>query len=204
MGKTKKSRTRIPKSNPVAIPGMDMMDEFDIDPANTSGPINPIQEQLQSVSVEDKMCALQTLSTLCQNNSNITTIIESDIVRIAAPLLVDRNLSIRHATAGALRNLSLCGIQIAENLVEQDVLTPLLTLLNEYAIASDWIPIFDKTMNDQIDEKSDTFLQAVNIVWNLCEASSIALDFFNQTQLLQSFIKCLNWQIYGFDICEYL
>lgn len=203
MGKTKKPRKRLPKQNPAGLPNANDFDEFD-DEEIPSGPINPIMDQLQSVSVEEKMCGLQTLSTLCQNNTNIPMIMESDIVRIAAPLLVDRNLSIRHATAGALRNLSVCGLEICDTLVDQDVLTPLLTLLNQYASNLDWVPHFDATMNDQLDVKSDTFLQAVNLVWNLCESSATALEFFNQSQLLQSFIRCLNWNIFGLDIGECL
>lgn len=200
MGKLKKPRTRAAKRNTVGVPtNISDIDEFDAED-ELSGPVQPIMDQLQSVSVEEKMCGLQTLSTLCQNNTNIPTIMESDIVRIAAPLLADRNLNIRHATAGALRNLSACGLDICDTLVDQDVLTPLLALLNEFAGDLDWVPIFDKTMNDQLDVKSDTFLQSVNVVWNLCESSPTALDFFNQSQLLQSFIRCLNWNIYGFDI----
>lgn len=207
MGKTKKAKMR-GKRDPIGLPlSAENVEDFEQimgfggGSNNASrGPIEPIIDQLMSVNVEEKMCALQTLSTLCQNNTKIPLIIESDIVRIAAPFLVDRNLSIRQATAGALRNLSVCGVDVCENLVEQDVLTPLLTLLNEYALLTDWVPLFDRTMNDQLDEKSDVFLQAINIVWNLCESSSVALDFFNQSQLLQSFVRCLNWNVYGFEI----
>lgn len=155
-----------------------------------------------SVNNEDKMCGLQTLSMLCQGERSITSILASQIVRITAPMLVDADQNIRHAASGALRNLSAVSVEVCETLIELDIFTPLLILLNQYATQAEWVPVFDKNMNDQLDERSDIFLQAVNIVWNLCESTSVALETFNQSQLLRSFVKCLNHQTYGMDIGE--
>lgn len=205
MGKTRKPKTNKNKVNPVGIPSVhdiSLEEDYEFDESTSAGPIEIITEQLQSVNVEEKLCGLHTLSTLCQNNQNIPLIISGDIVRIAAPLLVDPNRNIRYTAAGAFRNLSVCGVEICENLVEQDVLTPLLELFTEYAQLGDWTPVFDKSMDNQLDERADTFLQAVNLVWNLCESTSVALDSFNQSSLLQSFIRGLNWNVFGLDICE--
>lgn len=117
-------------------------------------------------------------------------------------MLVDADQNIRHAASGALRNLSAVSVEVCETLIELDIFTPLLILLNQYATQAEWVPVFDKNMNDQLDERSDIFLQAVNIVWNLCESTSVALETFNQSQLLRSFVKCLNHQTYGMDIGE--
>lgn len=152
-----------------------------------------------SVNNEDKMCGLQTLSMLCQEERSIQRILSSQIVRITAPMLVDADQNIRHAASGALRNLSAISVKTCETLIELDIFTPLLILLNQYAMQT-WVPVFDKNMNDQLDERSDIFLQAVNIVWNLCESTSVALETFNQSLLLRSFVKCLNHQTYGLDI----
>uniref|UniRef100_U5ENR9 SYO1-like TPR repeats domain-containing protein n=1 Tax=Corethrella appendiculata TaxID=1370023 RepID=U5ENR9_9DIPT len=205
MGKAKKARSHTKNTNPIGgqtnsgsvTKTTTIEDELETNSSNS--PIYVIVEQLQSAAAEDKLCGLQTLSTVCQNTRNIEAILESDLIRIAASLLVDPDTSIRHSTAGALRNLSIISIEICEFMVEQDVLTPLLALLNSYT-TTDWHPIFDKTLQNQMDEKSDTFLQAVNLVWNLCESTALALNCFNQTQLLQSFVKCLNWEVYGLDI----
>lgn len=71
-------------------------------------------------------------------------------------------------------------------------------MLNQYT--NDWIPSHEKKTN-QLDQKSDTFLQAVNIVWNLCESTSVALEYFNQSNLLENcFVRCLNYDIFGMDI----
>lgn len=196
MGKTKKGKSKPHKSNPT---GLISMKDTEMDDSEMSGgPINSILEQLQSVSADEKMCGLQALSTLCQKEHNIQAIVDSEIVRIASPLLVDQDANIRHAAAGALRNLSAVSVEICENLVDKDVFTPLLILLNQY-VNNDWIPTTEKRAN-QLDQKSDTFLQAVNIVWNLCESTTVALESFNQSQLLQSFVRCLNYEVFGMDI----
>lgn len=204
MGKTRRSKDRPNNdNNPLGLPSINsmiMQEELNGIEETTVGPVTAIVEQLQSVSVEEKMCALQTLATLCQNHQKINGIVGSDIVRIAAPLLMDPNNNIRNATAGAIRNLSVCGLEVCENLVEKDILTPLLALLNEYSNIVDWVPTFDNNTMDELDIRSDTFLQAVNIVWNLCESTSVAVESFNEAHLLQSFIRGLNYTVFGYDI----
>lgn len=208
MGKTRKSKPKAAKVNPVGIPSLreiSLDEELLASEANPEGAIAAISEQLQSVSVEEKMCGIQALAFIAQNPQKAAPIIESDIVKIAAPLLMDTSQPIRSAVAGALRNLSLCGVEVCENLVEQDVLTPLLVLLNEYANNVEWVPVFDKTVArcEQLDQVSDTFLQAINLVWNLCESTSIALENFNQTSVLHSFIRYLDHKVFGIDICKF-
>lgn len=198
MGKTKKGKTKPHKANPT---GLASVRDLEMDEELTYGNnLTPIIDQLQSVNADDKMCGLQALSTLCQREHNIQAIVDSDLVRIASPLLMDQDPNIRHACSGALRNLSAVSVEICENLVEQDVLTPLIMLLNQYA-SSEWLPSIDKRSN-QLDPKTDTFLQAVNIVWNLCESTTVALESFNQSQLLQSLVRCLNFEAFGMDIGE--
>lgn len=197
MGKTKKGKSKPHKANPTGLPSVDDM-EFDADEPS-KGPVDSILEQLQSPSSDEKMCGLQSLSTLCQKEHNIEAIVRSDLVRIVSPLLVDTDVNIRHAASGALRNLSAVSTDICEKLVEQDVFSPLLLLLGQYA-NHDWAPTKEKRSSNHLDQKSDTFLQAVYIVLNLCESCECALEFFNQSQLLQSFVKYLNYEIFGMEI----
>lgn len=197
MGKTKKGKSKPHKVNPT---GLDSMRDCDMDEESGTSSLTPILDQLQSASADDKMCGLQALSTLCQREQNVEAVVNSDLVRIASPLLMDSDLNIRHAASGAIRNLSAVSVEICENLVEQDVFTPLLMLLNQYA-NNDWLPTLDKRSN-QWDPKTDTFLQAINIVWNLCESTKVALESFNQSQLLQNFVRCLNYETFGMDIGE--
>ncbi|XP_029712750.2 HEAT repeat-containing protein 3-like [Aedes albopictus] len=200
MGKAKKSKPHKAKVNPTGLVDVNALVEQELANGKSDSPIQAIVDQLQSASTEEKICGLQTLATICQNDVNIGAVVESDIVRIAASLLMDSDWSVRHATAGAFRNLSVQSVEICEYMVDQDVLTPLLALLNCYATSADWKPTFDKNLTDQMDEKSDTFLQAVNLLWNLCESTSVALDSFNQSHLLESFVKCLDVAVYGKEI----
>ncbi|XP_055594376.1 HEAT repeat-containing protein 3 [Uranotaenia lowii] len=199
MGKARKPKIHKNKVNPTGLVDVGALLDQELANGKSESPIHAIVDQLQSSSTEDKICGLQTLATICQNNVNISAAVETDLVRIAASLLVDPDQSIRHATAGALRNLSVLSVEICEYMVDQDVLTPLLALLNKYS-NTDWKPVFDRNMQDQMDEKSDTFLQAVSLLWNLCESTSVALDSFNQSQLLESFVRCLDWNVYGKEI----
>lgn len=199
MGKTKKGKSKPHKKNPTGLQSLRDL-ENEEDAGTSSNPINNIIDQLQSASNDEKMCGLQTLSTLCQRELNIKQIIDSDIVRITSPLLLDGDQNVRQACAGCLRNLSCVSVDICEKLVEQDVFTPLQTLLSQYA-NNEWLPTTEKKISI-LDQKSDTFLQAVNIVWNLCESTSVALDFFNQSQLLQSFVRCLDHEKFGMEICK--
>lgn len=204
MGKTRKSKTKAPKVNPVGIPSVrdiELDDELDGE-EHPEGAIGAIREQLQSACIEEKMCGIQAMAFLSSNQQKAAAIVDSDIVKISAPLLMDANKNVRNAVAGALRNLSLCGVEICENLVEQDVLTPLLALMNEFANTPEWTPVIDKSIAylDQLDQSADTFLQSVNLVWNLCESTSVALEHFNQTNILQSFIRYLDYKVFGIDI----
>lgn len=204
MGKTRKPKTHAAaKANPTGLQSLrdaGFDEELFGSEAHPEGPISAIVEQLQSACVEDKMCALQALSFLCQNQQRTQEIQESDIVQIIASWLMDANKSIRQATAGALRNLSVCGVEVCETLVERDVLTPLLALFAEYAADAEWVPTFDKSLANQMDERADTFLQAIHLLSNLCESTSLALDPFNQTRIVASFVRCLSPEQFGKDI----
>ncbi|KAJ6646993.1 HEAT repeat-containing protein 3, partial [Pseudolycoriella hygida] len=187
MGKTRKPKSKLAKVNPIGIPSVrDLNKELLTSEDHPHGPIASIVDQLQSVNLEEKMCGLQSLSFLCQNQQRIDEIMESDIVKTVASWLMDPCKSIRNSTAGALRNLSMNGEDVCMNLVEQDVLTPLMALLNNFKMMPEWVPQFDVEINNQMDEESDTFLQAVNLVRNLCESSIIALENFNQSEVAKT------------------
>lgn len=204
MGKTRKPRYRIKKQLVVSASGpQDGSYDDELGSENHSEDVFvAIRDQLQSANLDEKMCGLQSMAFLSHNKKKAEAMCESDIIRIASPLLVDTNKNIQNAVAGALRNVSLCGTDICEILVEQDVLTPLLTLVNEYTNDTDWVPNIDRSVNriDQLDVAGDTFLHAVNLVWNLCESTSVALQHFNQTNILEGFIRFLNYSLFGIDL----
>ena len=73
-------------------------------------------------------------------------------------------------------------------------MTPLCALLSSYG--SDWSPApvaaepkIDspkpkKISVEKIDSKTEIFVEAVNLLWNLCEASPLALKMVNEKQIL--------------------
>lgn len=205
MGKTRKTKTRYAaKSNPLGTLDSNDVDEFlnacgEMESSGL-GPIEAIRDQLQNANIEEKLNGLQSLAVLTASKDKVQSICQSDLVRIAAPLLFEKDTSVRNAAAGALRNLSVNGIEVCDFLVEQDVLTPLIALLTEYALDTEWKPTFDAAMCDQMDLRSDVFLQAINLLWNLCESTSAAVDTFNQSQLMEGFIRCLDFNVFGSDI----
>uniref|UniRef100_A0A182PM93 SYO1-like TPR repeats domain-containing protein n=1 Tax=Anopheles epiroticus TaxID=199890 RepID=A0A182PM93_9DIPT len=201
MGKAKKLKVHRHKTNPTGLMDVNEMIEQGLASNEKSGtPVEAIVEQLESAVTEEKICGLQSLATICQREINVNELVENNVIRIASSLLVDPDKSVRHATAGALRNLSVVSVELCEFMVDQDVLTPLLALLIRYSSNGQWTPTFDKNMQNQMDEHSDTFLQAVHLLWNLCESTSDALNAFNQSQLLENFVTFLNYNVYGQEI----
>ena len=109
-----------------------------------------------------------------------------------------------HSAAGALRNLSLVSADACDEMVKQDVMTPLCALLlNKYA--SEWTPAkkeFTTTklkMKGGIDTKAEIFVEAVNLLWNLCEANASALATFNKENLCDLLLAHLNAGIFGHE-----
>lgn len=208
MGKSRKPRYREKKSSNVGVPSLSdtsLNDEL-MSEEHVQSAVNNIRDQLQSANTEEKMCGLQSMAFLSLNQKKAKEMCESGIIRIAAPLLVDQNKNIQNAVAGALLNVSLCGPSICEILVEQDILTPLLSLVVDYTNKANWKPTIDKSVShvEQLDVLGDTFLQSINLVWHLCESTSVALQHFNQTNILESLVRFLDYNIFGIDICMYI
>ncbi|XP_058058726.1 HEAT repeat-containing protein 3 [Anopheles bellator] len=202
MGKARKPKLHRNQANPTGLMDVSALIERGLaaDEAKSGTPIEAIVEQLESSVTEEKLCGLQSLATICQGEVNLAEVVENNLIRICSALLVDSDQSVRHATAGALRNLSTLSVELCEYMVDQDVLTPLLALLHRYTGGSQWTPKFDSNMQNQMDEHADTFLQAVNLLWNLCESTTDALNALNQTQVLERFVSFLDHTVYGHEI----
>ncbi|KAJ9594173.1 hypothetical protein L9F63_014402 [Diploptera punctata] len=206
MGKAKRGKNKSKCNNPTGIASVRDIEREESelgvngDASHMSKQESTIQtllEMLQSSNVEDKIIGLQTLATVFDAPESVEDVMKHKVVKVAAPLLFDKSASVRNASAGALRNLSACGShEICDLLVEQDVMTPLTALLQKYA--SDWRPS-QKKNDDSLDEMTDTFTQAVHLLWNLCESNSIALKYFNDGNLLPILAKCLEVDVFGMD-----
>jgi hypothetical protein len=123
MGKTR-SKKRF--SGPTARPtpnGLvcDAIEELELEEGG-EGPWQQIIQKLQSGSSEERECGCVSLSTMVGTREAADDIVEKRIIRIVAPLLMDSNLSVRHAAIGALKNISLVDPEICDEMVQQVLL----------------------------------------------------------------------------------
>ncbi|XP_017031711.1 HEAT repeat-containing protein 3 [Drosophila kikkawai] len=191
MGKIRKVKTRTPSGVDTSVDLENALDNATEEEATGCGPIEAICVHLQRPDVEDKLNGLHSFAVLALRKEKVREICESELVRIAAPLLCDREPAIRDAAAGAFRNLSVFGSEVCDFLVDNDILTALLSLLLDYDLTKNG---FDSEI------LSDIFLQAVHLLRNLCESSPTATEAFNQANLLSRLLLCLDYRKFGLDI----
>lgn len=71
------------------------------------------------------------MSHLIESSENVALVIKSNVIKAAAPLMLDPANSVRNAAAGAMRNLSATGFEACDSMLEQDVMTPLICYFHE-------------------------------------------------------------------------
>ncbi|KAF4090919.1 hypothetical protein AMELA_G00031180 [Ameiurus melas] len=185
MGKSKNARFKraqfAPDGPPVKAMKRAAEDEDEDD--EVESPHAELLEKLQSPSADVREYACASISRVVQQSQTIPGFLHRDAVRRLAPLLLDSSLAVRETATGALRNLSACGgAEVCENMVRQDVLTPLTALLNECRMGAQMSS--SPVKKDQKPTVEDVANEAVNLLWNLCENSSTAVSVFNGAGLL--------------------
>ncbi|KAK2701479.1 hypothetical protein QYM36_019871, partial [Artemia franciscana] len=163
--------------------------------------IQSIFDQLQSPKTEDRDCGANALATLPQGKNDALMLIKSGIVKACAPLLLDKNAAVRHSATGALRNLSTVGGEDACKLmVGEDVLTPLLAFLKKFSKV--WTHAKTEhsaaeNKSEKVDSSNEQFVEAVTLLWNLCESSTLAVSICDQEDVIDV-LKCfLDVEKYG-------
>ncbi|XP_068626459.1 HEAT repeat-containing protein 3 [Battus philenor] len=158
--------------------------------------IQTILDQLQMANIEEKYCGLQTFALFIESPENIEQVIDREIVKVVAPLLLDTAGSVRNAAAGALRNLSAIKIEVCDSMMEQDVMTPLVCWFHEHA--ENWTP--DTNVRTKTEDV-DTFIQCINLLLNLCESSELAVKYLGQSRILNILLpRYLDMATFGCDI----
>ncbi|KFM79415.1 HEAT repeat-containing protein 3, partial [Stegodyphus mimosarum] len=199
MGKSKAQKSKIRKNNPIGIPSMKELEEREelMITNFETGTVESIIDKLQSRAADDKECAAFTIANMADNPKFVASLLENKVIRIAAPLLVDRNVAVRHAIAGCLRNLAACGDHsVSQAMVDQDILTSLVTLFQQYK--DPWAPC--KSLENKTDSKTEIFLEACNLLWSLCENSDTAVAVFNTKNLVSILLPCLDISVYDLQI----
>lgn len=86
--------------------------------------------------MEEKYCGLQTFAMMIENPENVPQLMSRGLVKVVAPLLLDQASSVRNAAAGALRNLSAVDLGTCDDMMEQDIMTPVTCFFHEVCFQS--------------------------------------------------------------------
>uniref|UniRef100_A0AAY4BU35 SYO1-like TPR repeats domain-containing protein n=1 Tax=Denticeps clupeoides TaxID=299321 RepID=A0AAY4BU35_9TELE len=199
MGKTKSSKFKRPRvsadglaAGAVKRPSGDDEEAVETD---EDSPAAELLEKLQSPCADVRELACAGISRVVQQSQTIPAFLQRDAVRRLGPLLLDPSRAVRETAAGALRNLSACGgPEVCEDMVRQDILTPLVTLLREV----------NRVLSPSSQEPKHTVEgvanEAVNLLWNLCESSTRAVSTFNRSGLLDVLILCLDRRMQNVEL----
>uniref|UniRef100_A0A8C9V6T3 HEAT repeat containing 3 n=1 Tax=Scleropages formosus TaxID=113540 RepID=A0A8C9V6T3_SCLFO len=186
MGKSKNKKFKRPQFSADGLP-VSLVKEEDVEESEPAveSPAAELLDKLQSPNADVREYACASISRMVQQSQVIPSFLQRDAVRCLGPLLLDRSLAVRETAAGALRNLSACGgFEVCEDMVKQDVLTPLTALLQEVKDSSglQW-----HTVEGVANE-------AVNLLWNLCWASGCAAAVSGAT-VSQRRAGCICWSV---------
>uniref|UniRef100_A0A4W5KGH7 HEAT repeat containing 3 n=1 Tax=Hucho hucho TaxID=62062 RepID=A0A4W5KGH7_9TELE len=189
MGKSKTNKFRRPQFNAEGL-SVTAVKEVEEDHDGVDSPAGELLEKLQSPSADVREFACASISRVVQQSQTIPGFLQRDAVRRLGPLLLDRSLAVRETATGALRNLSACGgHEVCEDMVKQDVMTPLTALLRECCAGFETNDAL--SLKGQKNTVEDVANEAVNLLWNLCESSSQALSVFNKAGILDVILQCL-------------
>ncbi|KAL7833679.1 hypothetical protein AOLI_G00286390 [Acnodon oligacanthus] len=193
MGKTKNTRFKRPQFTPDGLSVgavKDAVEEEEAEEEAEESPAVDLLEKLQSPCADIREYACASISRVVQQSQNIPGFLQRDAVRRLGPLLLDSSLAVRETATGALRNLSACGgPNVCEDMVRQDVLTPLTALLKECSLG--FQVNSSPVKKEEKHTVEDVANEAVNLLWNLCESSSAAVSVFNRAGLLDALLPCL-------------
>ncbi|XP_069037404.1 HEAT repeat-containing protein 3 [Lepisosteus oculatus] len=195
MGKSKNKKFKRPQFSAEGLPvriGQEEVEE-DGEAGEVDTPAGELLDKLQNPSPDVREYTCASISRMVQQSQVIPAFLQRDAVRCLGPLLLDRSLSVRETAAGALRNLSACGgFEVCEDMVRQDVMTPLTSLLRECCAGFDSSsapsPDPDRDRRNSLEAVA---IEAVNLLWNLCESCSQAVAVFNKQGLLEVLMRCL-------------
>uniref|UniRef100_A0A673XYA2 HEAT repeat containing 3 n=1 Tax=Salmo trutta TaxID=8032 RepID=A0A673XYA2_SALTR len=186
MGKSKTNKFRRPQFNAEGL-SVTAVKEVEEDHDGVDSPAGELLEKLQSPSADVREFACASISRVVQQSQTIPGFLQRDAVRRLGPLLLDRSLAVRETATGALRNLSACGgHEVCEDMVKQDVMTPLTALLRERSkieFNSVSLPMFLWFFH--------TILSCCIITLSVSESSSQALSVFNKAGILDVILQCL-------------
>ncbi|KAK3892642.1 hypothetical protein Pcinc_003531 [Petrolisthes cinctipes] len=206
MGKMKPRRHRGNRYNPTRVRNNGNNGNNGGDNITTPTPgLNLIHEKLDSVLVEQCICGLNTLASLCMDNDGVNVIITQggSLVNKVTHMLTHTNPQVRCAAAGTLRNLSVCGTdQVVEVLTQPDVFTRVCVFLRTYR-GGDWCPALTdlgRPTPTHLDPVTNGFIHTTHLILNLCEYSDETITQFNHESILDILLQHLD-PVFGVRVC---
>ncbi|XP_078036020.1 HEAT repeat-containing protein 3 [Augochlora pura] len=202
MGKQRKERRKPHKKNPTGLPSVKDFEEEEAENVideDRETALQRVYEEIQSANVEEKLSGLQTLETMSCDSGLAVYIAQGGIAKMVGPLLVDNNVLVRAGSASTLRYIADNGkAEAQESLLKDDIMTPLCSLLKQHYM--DWHPTLNQIDKNIKNDEKEAFVQAVTLLWTLCENNELAIKYSNEEDLVSILIKFFDTTIYGMDI----
>lgn len=167
MGKSKKKRFRQPKQQPTGLPSVKETTntnnaDDNVETKNVNNQASSLLEKLHSVSVDERECTCTTIANVVADRTSLDTLLVQNVVKELAPLLLDNSPSVREASAGALRNMSVHGQEVCEKMILDDVMTPVVSFLHKHG--TDLTPKGTKNPKEKKDVHNPHLNTVVQIV----------------------------------------
>ncbi|XP_014472170.1 PREDICTED: HEAT repeat-containing protein 3 [Dinoponera quadriceps] len=197
MGKQKRQRGRPHKENPTGLMSVKDFDEIeDSTKGNKESTLQYLYDEIQSCNMEEKLSALHTLETMAWDASIARQIAKDGITKLAGPLLLDSKDMIRAAAAAAFKQIAENGgDQARTNLIDDDIMTPLTALMKQH-----YSNCLFNSDHKNVKYLRETYIEAVSLLWTLCENNENAINFINEQELVSILIKYLDINIYDMPI----
>ncbi|KAK2577271.1 hypothetical protein KPH14_003408 [Odynerus spinipes] len=200
MGKQKRQKRKPHKENPAGlIPVNTSEDVEDFANMDKEEALQKVYEEVQSSNMEEKLSGLQTLESMACSENMAVQIASDGIVKMIGPLLIDHSVPVRASAASALRHIAEHGREKAYiSFFNDDIMTPLSTLLKrDYG---EWQPNVDCVNKEKIHDEKETFIQAVTLLWTLCENNELAIKYANKEGLISILLKYFDINTYGIEM----
>ncbi|XP_076233884.1 HEAT repeat-containing protein 3 [Calliopsis andreniformis] len=201
MGKLKRQRRKPHKENPTGLPSVKDFENTETENVNEDreNALRRVYEEIQSANVEEKLSGLQTLESMSCDLELAVHIAKEGIAKIVGPMLIDNNALIRSGSATVLRYIADNGkAEAHESLIKDDIMTPLCALLKQYY--TDWQPELAQSEKSKVNDEKEAFIQAVTLLWTLCENNEEAVKYSNEECLVPILTKFFDITIYGIEI----
>lgn len=209
MGKSKNKKGAAVRPSPLGNGAASRITDADFEESleNDDDALQLIHGELTAGSATNKEIGCYKLAMIAEKKHK--QILELKMVKMVAPLIIDEKDGVQVSAVGALKNLSLVSEDVCDEMIKQDVMTPLCKLIGRYE--KDWQPTAapeaavaargdNKVEAAAIDVTKEVFIESVALLSNLCEASTVAVNTFNENNLIRILLMHLDASKFGHQV----